>query len=140
MTILISFHLLPPPRFAWTLAATLQLICERRAANSLFQPHIGASNHDGAWVQISTNLFAITGFRVTANQCRTKWTLSKEVLKIWNASWQTTQRVILLHLRIISITPAIQRCLTDFGHKQVIDFLCFKLGFFYYAIYLPHLL
>ena len=73
MNALVPFHPLPPPPFAWTLPAALQLIRERRILNNLFQPRHGHRSHGPAWNQVAINLFATSGFNATADQCRSKW-------------------------------------------------------------------
>jgi hypothetical protein len=73
MAQIVRFHQLPPSPFMWTLPAAVQLVRERRVLNHLFASRTRNTNYDGAWAQISNNLFAATGFVATPNQCRSKW-------------------------------------------------------------------
>jgi hypothetical protein len=56
--------------------AAKQLIRERRAFHDQFQG-LGNSSHNTLWTNIANNVFAMTGFVATANQCKSKWTSLK---------------------------------------------------------------
>ena len=72
MSLIIPYSASPPRPFQWTINSSIQLIRERRNANSQFV-QLRNSGHHAVWSSIANNIFNTTGLVVTPNQCHTKW-------------------------------------------------------------------
>jgi len=72
MSLIVPYSAPPSRPFQWTINSSIQLICERRNANSQFV-QLRNSGHHAVWSSIANNIFNTTGLVVTPNQCRTKW-------------------------------------------------------------------
>src|ERR1044071_9528847 len=73
MSLIVPYSAPPSRPFQWTINSSIQLICERRNANSQFV-QLRNSSHHAIW-------FNTTGLVVTPNQCRTKWNSLKRGYK-----------------------------------------------------------
>jgi len=72
MSLIVPYSAPPPRPFQWTINSSIQLIRERRNANSQFV-QLRNSGHHAVWSSIANNIFNTTGLVVTPNQYRTKW-------------------------------------------------------------------
>jgi len=72
MSLIVPYSAPPPRPFQWTINSSIQLIRERRNANSQFV-QLRNSGHHAVWNSIANNIFNTTGLVITPNQCRTKW-------------------------------------------------------------------
>ena len=119
MTQLVPFHRPAPQTFTWSLTAALQLIRERRALNNTF---ITNRNHTATWNQVTTNIFAATGFICTSDQCRSKWNALKRGYKNMERILGIIQIVSHCKVQIILIIHVSWKCLINFGCHIVINF------------------
>ena len=72
MSLIVPYSAPPPRPFQWTINSSIQLIRERRNANSQFV-QLRNSGHHAVWSSIANNIFNTTGLVIMPNQCRTKW-------------------------------------------------------------------
>src|SRR5205823_15126362 len=72
MSLIVPYSAPSPRPFQWTINSSIQLIRERKNANSQFV-QLRNSGHHAVWSSIANNIFNTTGLVVTLNQCRTKW-------------------------------------------------------------------
>ena len=72
MSLIVPYSAPSSRPFQWTINSSIQLIHERRNANSQFV-QLRNSGHHAVWSSIANNIFNTTGLVVTPNQCCTKW-------------------------------------------------------------------
>ena len=71
MSLIVPYSAPPPRPFQWTINSSIQLIRERKNANSQFV-QLRNSAYYAVWSSIA-NIFMATGLVVIPNQCCTKW-------------------------------------------------------------------
>src|SRR2546429_9261814 len=80
MSLIVPYSAPPPRPIQWTINSSIQLIRERRNANSQFA-QLRNSAHHAVWSSIANNIFMATGLVITPNQCHTKWNSLKRGYK-----------------------------------------------------------